>query len=210
LNPKLEIFIHTWDVFSNNKSWREIEINNTPVTKEIIYNYFGNLNHLIKKIIIDCDTKIKLIGNLLGNINNGVTPIHGWKNYWYDKYKIIKYINDNKKYNENVINLRFDLLNNSNSYDEKMTLDFIKNHMAKQFTKNIFLFNKEINGIDNIYIGNIKTMYTLTHYFFYELDYILTNHCDTWNQEKFVYRINNILFLNKKWELNLIRNRILK
>ena len=84
--PDIKIYIHTWNIFSNNLSWRPIQINNTIVTEEIIYNYFGELKHLIKHIIIDNDSNIKLIGNLHGRIN-GSMPIHGWKNYWYGKYK---------------------------------------------------------------------------------------------------------------------------
>ena len=61
--------------------------------------------------------------------------------------------------------------------------------------KNIFLFNDENHcGIDNIYIGNVNTMYKLTNHFFYDLDDILIKNNDIVNQEKLVYRINNILF----------------
>ena len=63
------------------------------------------------------------------------------------------------------------------------------------FTKNIFLFNDEIHwGIDNIYIGNVNTMYKLINMFFYKLDDILIKNNDTINQERLVYRINNTLF----------------
>ena len=51
-DQNIKIYIHTWNIFSNNISWREIESNNTPVTEEIIYNYFNDLKHLIKHIII--------------------------------------------------------------------------------------------------------------------------------------------------------------
>ena len=61
INNNLTIYIHTWNIFSNNKSWRYIETNSTIVTKEIIYNYFQELVHLIKEIIIDDDSKIVLI-----------------------------------------------------------------------------------------------------------------------------------------------------
>ena len=36
----LKIFIHTWNTFANNVSWRNIKIDNTQVTKENIYIYF--------------------------------------------------------------------------------------------------------------------------------------------------------------------------
>ena len=199
LDSNLKIYIHTWNIFANNISWREIETNTTIVTKEIIYNYFSNsgLEHLLENenIIIDDDTKIELIGNIEGTINNGVMPIIGWKNYWYGKYKIIKHIYDKKiDENELIINLRFDILNNNNTKSCNDIIQFIKNNLEKSFTKNVFIKDEECGGIDNIYIGNITTLYKLTHYFYYCLDEILCNNNDTIHQEFLVYRLNNRLF----------------
>jgi hypothetical protein len=193
--PNLKIFIHTWNIFSNNISWRNIKINNEIVNKEIIYDYFDDLHVLIEHIIIDDDTKIQLIGNLSGKINNGPMPIIGWKNYWYGKYRIINYLYE-KKIDDNIIilNCRFDILNNSNSINQKNIIDIIQNNRETKFKKNIFLSDKEFYGIDNIYIGNINTMYKLIKTFFYDLDDILSKNKDTVNQEFLVYRINNTLF----------------
>ena len=195
VTPDLKIYIHTWCIFANNISWRPIRVNTRTVTKEIIYDYFDDLKHLIEDIIIDDDKKIQLIGNLNGKINNGLTWILGWKNYWYGKHKIIEHIY-NKQINsdETIVNLRFDLLDNSNNFNEYFILNFIKNNIGKTFTKNVFILQKEVDGIDNIYIGNINTMYKLTHYFFYELDDILSKNTDTIHQERLVYRINNQMF----------------
>jgi hypothetical protein len=192
--PDLHIYIHTWNIFSNNISWRKIQINNTTVTQEIIHNYFGDLKHLIKHIIIDDDSKIHLIGNLVGTINNNNMPIIGWKNYWYGKYKIIDYIyNQHINDNEMIINSRFDIFNNSNIFDKELILTFIKNNNGKTFTKNVFMFdNDETNGIDNIYIGNINTMYKLVQLFYYELDFILSIYNNVFNQERLVYKVNLI------------------
>jgi hypothetical protein len=194
--PGLKIFIHTWNIFANNISWRNININEQIVNDKIIYDYFDDLKHLIEHIIIDDDTKINLIGNLCGNINNGPMPIIGWKNYWYGKHKIIDYLyNSNIDENEMIVNCRFDVISNSNSFDDNRIVNFIKNNSNIIFTKNIFIFNDENHcGIDNIYIGNIKTMYKLINKFFYELDDILINNSNTIHQEMLVYRINTILF----------------
>ena len=193
--PDLKIFIHTWNIFANNISWRNIDVNSAQVNEERINNYFGKLSNCIKHIIIDNDKDIKLIGNLVGTINNGPMPIIGWKNYWYGKYKIIDYIYNQQKYDEEtVVNLRFDLFSNSNNFDKNLIIDFIKKNNEIKFTKNQFLFDYEANGIDNIYIGNINTMYKLINKFFYELDDILIENNVTIHQEILVYRINNILF----------------
>ena len=193
--PDLNIFIHTWNIFANNISWRNIDVNSAEVNNELIYKYFGKLSNCIKHIIIDNDKDIKLIGNLVGTINNGPMPIIGWKNYWYGKYKIIDYIYNLQKYDEEtVVNLRFDLFSNSNNFDKNLIIDFIKKNNEIKFTKNQFLFDYEANGIDNIYIGNINTMYKLTNKFFYELDDILCKNNNTRNQERLVYRINEQIF----------------
>lgn len=193
--PDLKIFIHTWNIFANNVSWRNIDVNSAQVNDEKINNYFGKLSNCIKHIIIDNDKDIKLIGNLVGTINNGPMPIIGWKNYWYGKYKIIDYIYNQQKYDEEtVVNLRFDLFSNSNNFDKNLIIDFIKKNNEIKFTKNQFLFDYEANGIDNIYIGNINTMYKLTNKFFYELDDILCKNNNTINQERLVYRINEQIF----------------
>jgi hypothetical protein len=197
LDPNLKIFIHTWNKFANNISWRHIDTsNNTIITKEIIFSYFKDLQHLIKEIIIDDDLNITLIGNLKGNINNGPMPILGWKNYWYGKYRIIDYIykNTNTNKDEMIVNIRFDILNNSNSFDEKMLIEFIKNNFGIKFIKNVFLYDSEVNGIDNIYIGNINTMHRLISNFYYDLDDILNKNNDVYHQEILVYRINKHLF----------------
>jgi hypothetical protein len=195
LYPDLKIFIHTWNIFANNISWRKININNNIVNEEIICNYFGKLNICIKHIIIDDDTQIQLNGNLIGNINTYLMPIIGWKNYWYGKYRIIDYIYNNSDSNdEMIVNFRFDIFDNSNNFDKKLIIDFIKKNSKIKFNKNVFLFDCEKNGIDNIYIGNITTMYKLHNKFFYELDDILKKNKDIENQEKLVYRINSQLF----------------
>ena len=123
-------------------------------------------------------------------------PIIGWKNYWCGKYKIIDYIYNQPQYchDETVINMRFDLFSNSNNFDKNLIIDFIKKNNEIKFTKNQFLFDYEANGIDNIYIGNINTMYKLTNNFFYELDDILCKNNNTRNQERLVYRINEQIF----------------
>ena len=199
IDTNLKIYIHTWNILANTISWRHIEPNNTIVTKDIIYNYFNNsgLSHLLEleNIIIDDDTKIELIGNVKGNINNGPMPIIGWKNYWYGKHKIIKHIY-NKKIDENelIINLRFDILNNINNSLFKHIIDFIKNNIGIHFTKNVFINDNETGGIDNMYIGNINTLYKLSNYFYYFLDDILIKYNDTIHQEFLVVRVNNSLF----------------
>ena len=195
LFPTLVIFIHTWDIFSNNISWRQVPIDNTFVTKDTIYNYFGTLRDCINQILIDDDNQIELRGRLEGKINNGNCPILGWKNHWYGQYQIFDYIYKNFNCeNRLVINTRFDILNFINMVNEDRILDFIFKNNNITPSKNIFIVNEEMEGIDNIYLGNIETMYKLVHIFHYDLDNILTQFPDVENQEKLVFKINSLMF----------------
>jgi len=161
----------------------------------MIYEYFSDLKDRIKDILIDDDTKIKLIGNIHGKINQGPTLIIGWKNYWYSKYQIINHIHTTlRNADEPVVNMRFDILKNSNSFNKNHIVSFIKSHYQSKLNKNVFTRDEEYNGCDNIYIGTIDTMYKLTYKFFYSLDEILDKNRDTHHQERLVYRINKQLF----------------
>lgn len=192
--PDIKIYIHTWSIVANNLSWRQITVDHTDVNKQLIYDYFDDLKSLIYHISIDDDSKIKLKGNLNGKINKGRMPIKGWKNYWYGKNMIIDSIfhNNNIPINETVVNIRFDILDNSFSPDENTIVEFIRQNNGNDFLKNVFLFNDENHlGIDNIYIGNKLTMHQLISCFHNNLDHILKNNNDTCNQEKLVFRINS-------------------
>jgi hypothetical protein len=206
----LKIYIHTWNIFSSNLSWRPINQNNTIVTPQIIFEYFNELSHLIKIIIIDDDNEIKLHGKTDGVVCNTLMPLKGWKNYWYGKYKLIYNIynvfnicNMYNTYhmfdpkpniiakNEMIINMRFDILNNSNSFNDNIIINFIKNNSKKIFKRNQFLDKDEFTGCDNIYLGNIYTMFKLARIFFYNLDIIMKNNMELKYQEFLVMRIND-------------------
>jgi hypothetical protein len=189
-NYKLVIYIHTWKIQQNNISWRKMENIDKLITQDIIFEYFNDLKYLIKHIIIDDDNDITLIGNLKGRISG--IPTIGWKRYWYGKYKIIDYINSNEN-DKNIINMRFDVLKNSNNFTAQSITNFIDNNIYKNITNNIFLNNDTACcGCDNIYIGNINTMFYLIKHFYYNLDEILIKYPYIINPEKLVFFENTI------------------
>jgi hypothetical protein len=195
ISNNITIYIHTWNIIQNSLSWREISTNNTAVTNDMIYNYFKDISNLIKLIIIDDDSKINLIGNLDGNIINTNCPIKGWKNLWYANYKIINYIKKlNKNYNEVVVNMRFDIFNNSNNLNKNNIINFIDTNKNNYFNKNYFITNYPKGGIDNIFIGNIDTMYYLLNNLYKKLDSILDKFkfLNILCQEEYVYYENCI------------------
>jgi len=192
----IRIFIHTWSIYSKNISWRGVEVNNEVVTKEKILDYFEEVKHIIEDILIDDDSTIEHVGNLEGNVANGHMPVIGWKNYWYGKYKILYHIyNKFRDRSEMVVNFRFDVLNNSNNFDIPLICNFVKQNIGREFKKNYFFRNEiEYFGCDNIYIGNIYTMYNLAYIFFYHMDDILPQYSNIVNQEFIVFKVNNQVF----------------
>lgn len=201
-NNNIEIYIHTWNIKQNNISWRAIQENLESIIEDTIYNYFKDLGHLIKCIIIDDDKKIQLKGKVNGKIGIGPCPLLGWKNYWYGQFRIIDFINnifENKE--KKVLNLRFDILSNCTNFskaqityfNEENLINFINQNLDKTISKNIFLFNEEKFGIDNIYIGNIKTQYLLITHFNNNLDSFLNSYKNIRHQEFMVFNENNKL-----------------
>ena len=193
-NYNLSIYIHTWNIQQSNISWREIKQINNIITKEIIYEYFKDLNIFIKYIIIDDDTQIKLIGNLEGTIGPKCPKI-GWKRYIYGLYKITNYVK-NYYSNEFIANMRFDILENSNSITEHQILLLINNNHIynNEFTKVIFLYNNLYYGLDNIFCGNIKVLYKLLKYFNENLDYIISRNKQIISQEFLLFIENELIF----------------
>ena len=194
-NINLEIYIHTWSIVQNNISWRKLKIISLEVTVELITNYFDDLSHIIKHIIIEDDSNIKLIGNLVGCIHKTPMPIIGWKNYWYGKFQIINYLKNVCDNNQVIINIRFDILSNSNNFKSTYIIDRIETCKNINFQKNIFIKDNFCPGIDNLYIGNIDTQYKLIKHFYENLDDILIN-CNktSKHQEYLVYVENNKIF----------------
>ena len=208
-NYNIEIYIHTWDIIQNSISWREIKENNIPVNNELIYDYFKDLKHLIKHIIIDNDKNLKLFGNTKGLIYKA--PCLGWKNMWYGKFRIIQYLFQNSHLfkmkppvDQLIVNIRFDIFSNSQVFESINIFKFINNiayytSLYNQvLRKNIFIKNVACcYGVDNIYIGNINTMYKLIGHFHHNLDKIMLRYKNNRKiqvQEALVFLENKRLF----------------
>lgn len=171
------IYIHSWNIQQNSLSWREIQQINKPIDENYIKNYFKDLAYLIKLVLIDDDSRIKLLGKTDGIIPNTAfgCPLKGWKNLWYANYKLINYVNsmvDNKQ--EFVLNTRFDILSNSFHCSESI-LNFLHQQKNLTFEKcnNFITTLFQNHGIDNIIVGNITTMKCLLNKLYNHLDYII-------------------------------------
>lgn len=175
LYPDLKLYIHTWSVLQSKISWRTLEENTAAVTETLLLNYFKDLSPRIKKIIIENDQKIQLIGATEGLIRRTKAPLIGWKRYWYGKYQIAKYLKETADPAESVMNTRFDLFHLPYfSHEESVFFSFLQANPHP--TKNQFLRNGCFPGMDNFYIGTVDTQFRLAERFHHQLDYIIEFH----------------------------------
>jgi hypothetical protein len=187
MDSSLKIYIHTWNILQNNISWRDVDMNITSVSSEMIHEYFGEFSNLIRHIIIDDDTKIQLHGNTSGYVSSGKMPLIGWKNYWYGKYELIKYVKDAIGPMDNSMVIKYDI---------PEMIAFIKTYFQSKLVKNEFIYDYPECNIDNIYIGLIKSQYQLISQFHYLLDSIIKLYGNIHNQEKYVFMVNSDLSSN--------------
>lgn len=186
----LEIYIQTWSIVQSSLSWRKLNENANPVTEDLIHLYFNDLSVDIKNILILDDEKIELIGNIEGNVCSSKAPLIGWKNMWYGMYKNIKYVNDISNDTENpyLLNIRFDVLNNFISMQYENILNMIaRNKHANEVR---FLTDYNFIGIDNAFVGDLKSMFILISHFYFNLDDIVKRYRSYANQEGLVFEEN--------------------
>ena len=210
-NRKIEIYIHTWNVFSTKVSWRnyvdghEMIENNNIVTEEIVMDYFKDVKKNITKVIIEDDSNIELFGSLEGNVCNSMAPKNGWKNYIYGNYSIFNYLYKIKNdLDEPVINLRFDILNihiiGMKWFSLNSIMKFIRLNTKPGIIYDNIIFpwdiimNESKMGSDNIYISTLGKVYELLCALHFKLDKIESNFMRLIHQEHLVNETANILF----------------
>jgi hypothetical protein len=193
LNNDIKIYIHTWSIIQSNVSWRKMDKIDVNVNENLIKSYFKDLAVYIKEILIESDENISYEGSTNGYISLTHCPKIGWKNMWHGKKKIIDMIgNDIINIDEPIVNIRFDIFTNSVSINYDFVLNFIQNNKNRKSDKIILMSDKEITGIDNLYIGDFNTMFNFIYNFHYNLDNILQRHIVR-NQEFIVFRENLLM-----------------
>ena len=208
-NNNVKVYIHTMNIRQNNLSWRDIPEILDIITEETIYGYFKDLSKFIKYIRISNDDDIKLIGNTDYQLTKHPLTKHrspvqnrntliGWKNMWWviNKSLTDMYNNHHLINNELILNMRFDVFMNYNSCNLYSIFDLLERHdFSETYYKsnNTFLTSNVCTGIDNVYSGNIYTMFILSDIFHNNLEYIVNKYSNINNQEYYVYYINNEL-----------------
>jgi hypothetical protein len=185
-----DLFLHTWKESEAKSSYRSLNYDNIfKVNPTELTEYFGDVS--IKKIIIDDDSRLKLHGNLEGNIPNSKCPVIAWKRMWAGQFKLISCLYHNYYYEySRVVNMRYDLFSHPNKsccYTPiknllKMTAE--TSHLTLKHPK----YYRRLVGVDNYYVGDLHTLYDIIGDFHYNLDNILENHKIRHYQEELLYK----------------------
>ena len=137
-----DIFIQTWAEADASTSWdndelRELrnrkatEVKN-PIVEQIHAYLTKEVLDATKKIDILDENKLKIIGNIEGNISESLCPTIGWKRMWAGIYTAFKSMDDYKKAKkvkyDAIINLRFDLFQDD-------LIDFINKTMPEDMER---------------------------------------------------------------------------
>ncbi len=193
----VKLYIHTWNTYSSNLSWRKVEENNSVVSFLDIITYFSGLNCNIQDVEIDDEKSIELIGDTTGNIFSTMLPKLAWKRMWFGINKMMEIINSKEDPTTLVVNTRFDLFNNS--FSQKNNEDLIRlidTNLDQPLTEIKFINTPEnLLGVDNFFIGPPPKLYKLVNHFHKNLDSINEQYKKINFQEVVVFYENNRLFL---------------
>ena len=200
----IDLYISTWNVreVRSTDTWRPhkdtlISNNDYTVTESKIRKYFSNCNITLKKISIFDDLKIKLYGELSGNVSGGNCPRLGWKKMWFGIFHGIKSIVETNIKYDVIVNTRFDI-NELPTWEHYYTPPektlkktkcgihfFLKSRInsivfpgfvrqtnswrSDPTKKHLFSVNDGQIGIDNLYVGELYKMHKLVSEFQFNL-----------------------------------------
>lgn len=215
----VDIYIHTWSVYSIPLSYRQVHTDNRLVTQESILAYFGDLASHIKQILIDDDTKIIHIGNTSGKLFNCFIPKLGWKNYWYGQWRLIDYVKNTGIDYDLCINTRFDIMEFAwwrvwehmgikdelrreyLEYRELLDRIEIAGDRAPYLWVQLYYDHYEY-GIDNYMIGSVSALHRLISRFHFNLDELCKVYKNVLVQEMAVFIENERMKLEKLMPAN--------
>jgi hypothetical protein len=171
----IKLYIQTWSIKQNSLSWRPMEEDNTPVTKELILDYLKGLAVKVKKIIILNENDIVLNGQTEGFIGKTTMPIKGWKYMLAGMKSILDEIYDI----DNALLTRFDIL-------KFKSQKYIVNYAQTQVTDDILfshgLYNDTSVECDNLMLAKLESFIELLNELNH-LDEVIQSFPDTKHQE---------------------------
>lgn len=191
-NVELDIYCHTWKEHEAKSSYRELDRSySLKVTPDIVSHYFasgsdGRLDHLIQKIMVQDDTKVKLNGQLDGIVCDSKIPRVAWKRMWAGQYQLMNDIRDSEKPYDMVINTRYDMFTTPVC---KVSDGILTRVFQGKYPLNFKYpcYTRLSIGVDNFYSGRLDCMYDLVSDFHHDLDEIAARYPKVQIHEQLVY-----------------------
>ncbi|MDP6828475.1 MAG: hypothetical protein QF515_15395 [Pseudomonadales bacterium] len=206
-NYSVDVYVQSWVENEAKVSWGKRKLrrdNIISVNEEYFEKYFGStLMSKIKKFLIYDDSHIKLIGDVIGSVQS--IPKIAWKNMWYGKYNILKYVKETNINYDFIVNMRIDLFTNQISIQQGMNskkiIKKIDNLLYSKKVSNLHFFDRWIprRGIDNCYFGPLEKMYEHHKLFHYSLDEIDDRYNGMYNHEKIVFFVAKEIYPSGFW-----------
>lgn len=186
-NHEIHLFLHTWKESEAKSSYKKLNRSNIfSVDKVQLSNYFSD--QTIKLIVIEDDTRLKLHGNLDGNIPGSSCPLIAWKRMWAGKFNLVSHLYHNHTYDYDlVVNTRYDKFTTPVCYTP--TKNLLKLTTAgRGLGLKYPQYHRLLKGVDNYYVGDIQSMYDITSSFHYSLDDITKKYTARNFQEELFYK----------------------
>ena len=214
------IYVHTWTNKECKKTWRHeasmYSWKKTPeqlkVTEELISEHFKEFKHLIKKITLEDEEKVKLCGRTEGQLTDICTmTTKSWKYFIHNLYVSLTKVEPEDR-NKTIFSMRFDMIQKRlfstwHGFDHNKMLEsyfkictsYIERSNLKYKWCKMQSIGGSSAGYDNALLGDFRFMEKLFHMLQLKLDTVLVKcheQCDSRNQEIFVERLRDKLIHN--------------
>ena len=169
----VDLFLHSWSESEAKSSYRALDQSKRfAVTPDHLKDYFRGCN--IKKIIIDDDTRMQLHGNVEGVLPGGLCPLIAWKRMWAGKFALMSHVLKYEGDYDRAINTRYDIFTTQVCYTPIKNLLKLTEETGELCIK-YPKYYRLLKGVDNYYVGSVKTLHSISSDFHHNLDDILLN-----------------------------------
>jgi hypothetical protein len=174
---KLCIYIHTWNVFQSERSWRRIVADERAVEESTVRDYFDGLDVSIRSVKVEDEREVEIKGKKEGSIGHTPCPVLGYKYMFHGMLSAAESVLKDSGPDEMVVQTRFDILSNWAKLKEEKIVEFFDIAPSKRIQ---FMMEEVANestvGIDNIYMARAKDMRDFLKHMLENLDDINIKH----------------------------------
>jgi hypothetical protein len=176
-NRELHIYIHTWNVFQSERSWRRIVSDERSVDESAVRDYFDGLDVSIRSVKVEDERDVEIKGEKEGSIGHTPCPVLGYKYMFHGMLSAAESVLGDSGPDEMVVQTRFDILSNWARLKEERIVEFFDIAPSKRIQ---FMMDEVADestvGIDNIYMARAKDMRDFLKHMLDDLDEINLKH----------------------------------